>query len=287
MTYFAKQFQLKYTLQNAQPPSHQDTNLPSLNQYPILNSSSTVFTFQANFFKHCGDDGICISDLQILPKLLLPSNNYILGNDTDIKLHIQITNEGEPAYEPWLYINHSNTLDFVSSKIRQSGAHVNCKVHSSTMVACLLENPFYSKTIVDILIRFLPQEYVRSADLKHWHFQIFANTTSTQVHYKEPEELYANIKEEAKVSIQGATSNPEQVYFGGIVKGEAAINYFEEVGSYVEHVYAIHNHGPWVSKHMKVEIHWPYQLASDKIKGKWLLYLAEEPTIDGKLMYHL
>lgn len=268
------------------PPTlvKKDQTLTSIDEFPVLNKTGIEFTFKANFYKDCGDDNICTSDLTIQPIALLTNNKYSLGKDTDVQLYVQITNNKEPAYEPCLYIFHSRTLDFVSSKVRQSGAKVNCKFYNSTVVACSLTNPFTSVDEIEIILRFEPSPLINLFNLGQWDFLIFANSTSEEYQKTEPERLIVPIEKQANVGLKGY-SNPEQIYFGGEKKGEAAVKYDEEVGSFVEHVYQIYNEGPWISNDITIEIYWPHQLDNNKEKGKWLLYLLEEPILDSEFNY--
>lgn len=71
-------------------------------------------------------------------------------------------------------------------------------------------------------------------------------------------------------------------FYGGPVVGESAIKYLNEVGPKVSHIYEIFNEGPWKVSTVEVRISWPYEVANDKAHGKWLLYLEEMPTIQGK-----
>lgn len=43
----------------------------------------------------------------------------------------------------------------------------------------------------------------------------------------------------------------------------------------------IYNSGPWKAPHVEVFIDWPFQVGNDKPLGKWLLYLEDNPIIEG------
>lgn len=78
-------------------------------------------------------------------------------------------------------------------------------------------------------------------------------------------------------------ARPEQVLYGGPVKGESAMRYKDEVGSRVLHTYQVYNQGPWRVNNLEVHIEWPYQVANNKPLGKWLLYMEDKPYIEGEL----
>lgn len=60
-----------------------------------------------------------------------------------------------------------------------------------------------------------------------------------------------------------------------------------EVGPKVSHVYEVFNEGPWRVSSLEVHISWPYEVANDKAHGKWLLYLEELPTVQGKILFYI
>lgn len=59
------------------------------------------------------------------------------------------------------------------------------------------------------------------------------------------------------------------------------MQHFDDIGSRVWHTYQVINNGPWRIQNMDVVIYWPIQVATDRAQGKWLLYLTEEPYIEG------
>lgn len=74
-------------------------------------------------------------------------------------------------------------------------------------------------------------------------------------------------------------------FYGGPIVGESAIKHLNEVGPKVSHVYEVFNEGPWRVSSLEVRISWPYEVANDKTHGKWLLYLEELPTVQGKILF--
>lgn len=76
-------------------------------------------------------------------------------------------------------------------------------------------------------------------------------------------------------------ARPELVLYGGLVKGESAMKYKDEIGSRVLHTYQVYNEGPWKVSNLEILVDWPFQVANDKPIGKWLLYMEEKPYIEG------
>ena len=77
-----------------------------------------------------------------------------------------------------------------------------------------------------------------------------------------------------------SVGRPDQVFYGGEVLPE--IRYRDEIGQAVMHSYEIYNGGPWKVPYLQVVVSWPYQVENGKQIGKWLLYMDERPTVDGK-----
>lgn len=117
------------------------------------------------------------------------------------------------------------------------------------------------------------------------------HTTRTSIDIS-PEKNKLNIRfdviRNADLAIQGS-SDPEQVWYGGTVVGEAAIVRFlwfqitfrlwpcfyliqreaDEIGNKVEHSYTISSGGPYHPKELKVEFEFPYAINDEGEPGKW------------------
>lgn len=79
------------------------------------------------------------------------------------------------------------------------------------------------------------------------------------------------------------SAKPEQVFYGGIVRGESAMIFKDDIGSRVVHTFQAYNAGPGRLRNLEVHIKWPFQVANNKPQGKWLLYLEDSPIVEGKL----
>lgn len=72
------------------------------------------------------------------------------------------------------------------------------------------------------------------------------------------------------------------IVYGGEIKGESAMHYFEDIGQRIWHKYQVENQGPWHVENTEVLIRWPYQVASYTAQGKWLLYLEGVPEFENR-----
>lgn len=84
----------------------------------------------------------------------------------------------------------------------------------------------------------------------------------------------AKVVRKAELEVRGSTE-PDQVFYGGEVRGESSMVYEEDVGSLVVHTYVVTNRGPWKARRVELAIEWPYEVENGRHHGKWLLYLLE------------
>lgn len=187
---------------------------------------------------------------------------------------MSVTNEHDSAYEAQLFIEHQQSVTYIAA----SKGQVICNRFNETIVACTLGNPLRRNATANVVIRFDPSA-LDDAEPR-LSFTVFANTTSKQLIPREKIILQVNIIKKAELSIQG-WAMPEQAFYGGEVKGESAMEHIEDIGIAVQHTYQIYNDGPWRVPHLDVNIKWPHQVANNKEKGKWLLYLADKIVIEG------
>lgn len=183
-----------------------------------------------------------------------------------------MTNQQDSAYEAQLFVDHQPNVSYVAA------SPAICSRFNKTIVACTLGNPLKREASVHVTIRFDPSGLEDSA--QRFSFRVFANSTSKQITPREDLKLSVNVIKKAEVTIRGWQA-PEQSFYGGVVKGESAMEFLDDVGQPVEHTFQIYNAGPWRVPYLDVKISWPYQVANDKEQGKWLLYLEEAPIIDG------
>lgn len=204
--------------------------------------------------------------------------NLILGESKELLMNVTVINEKESAYEAQLIIEHQQTVTFIQANVSKNHGHVICNRFNETVVACTLGNPLRRNARVEVMIRFDPIGLDDAAT--QLRFNVFANTTSKQEIPRAPNVLLVNVVKQTELRIDG-WMHPEQVFYGGSVRGESAMQYIEDIGTPVQHSYLIQNLGPGRVPYLKVDIRWPHQVANDKEKGKWLLYLAEKVEIES------
>ena len=190
----------------------------------------------------------------------------VLGQSDELHLNVSVTNQNDSAYEAQLFVEHPPSIAYIAA----TKGNIICNRFNKTIVVCALGNPLGRDASVQVSLRFDPSDLEGS--LPNLSFNVFANSTSKQIHPRPKSVLNVNVIRNAEVSILGWVV-PEQSFYGGEVKGESAMKYFSDVGNLVQHTFQVRNDGPGQVPHLEVYIRWPHQVANDKPQGKWLLYL--------------
>ncbi|RZF31839.1 hypothetical protein LSTR_LSTR014253 [Laodelphax striatellus] len=287
-------FRLSYTLVQKEPRMpKRGSPLPNVDSFPILNQQEAAKVFKATFLKDCGENDICESELLVEAELGLPTSGdnksswqLVLGEHEEVLLKITAHNLRESAYEAQLFVSHPATLNYIG-RLKTSDLpdrQPSCNPHNNTLVICSLGNPLKQDASMKVHLRFDPKPL--GDEQASIQFTVFANTTSQDVGSgpgapQDPLKLKAVVVRRAEISLQGL-ARPEQVFYGGQVRGESAMQYGDEIGSRVLHTYQVFNRGPWKVSRLEVHLEWPYQVANNKPQGKWLLYLDEKPVIEAR-----
>uniref|UniRef100_A0A8C6RYN8 Integrin alpha-2 n=1 Tax=Nannospalax galili TaxID=1026970 RepID=A0A8C6RYN8_NANGA len=96
--------------------------------------SDTVKVFSIPFYKECGSDGLCISDLILDVQQLPAAQNqpFIVSNQNKrLTFSIALKNRGEGAYNTAVVASFSENLFFASFSMPVDGTEVTCELGSS------------------------------------------------------------------------------------------------------------------------------------------------------------
>ncbi|XP_065268941.1 integrin alpha-6 isoform X2 [Emys orbicularis] len=279
----------------------QGRSLPDL--VPILNSNEPeTVNSEVQFLKEgCGEDNICNSNLKLQYRFCtregnegrfayLPIENnvpvLVLKDQKDIALEITVTNnpsdaknlqkDGEDAHEAKLVATFPDSLTY--SSFRELRAYpekqLTCGANQNGSEAvCELGNPFKRNSNVTFyLILSTTKVNVDTTDLD---VNLKLETTSNQVNLA-PITATAKVVIELLLSLTGV-AKPSQVYFGGNVIGESAMESEDDVGNVIEYEFRITNLGRPLKTFgtASLDIQWPKEINN----GKWLLYLMK---VDSK-----
>ncbi|XP_025410272.1 integrin alpha-PS1 isoform X2 [Sipha flava] len=254
---------------------------PSLNGMPLLVQNQSEKTFFAYFQKECGDNDICESQVQVHAELMLTKIHdtqyeLVIGQNSAIILNMTVFNNGESAYESRLFVHFPSSFSYINTVKQNETKYVNCNPFNDTFVVCILGNPFKKFAVSNIQLKFDSKELNGIGN--QLDFLIVSNTTSREVKPQGPLVLRVNVIKRAELLLTGS-ARPEQVFYGGQIKSDSSVKYYDEIGSRVLHTYQVFNSGPLKVSNLEVHVTWPFQVASHYNPGKWLLYLDEIPVV--------
>uniref|UniRef100_A0A8C7XLN5 Integrin, alpha 8 n=1 Tax=Oryzias sinensis TaxID=183150 RepID=A0A8C7XLN5_9TELE len=254
------------------PPAHDKTLPPVLNQY-----SSTFLQDNAYILLNCGDDNVCIPDLQL--SATMDRTELLIGDDNLVMLTITAVNQGEGAYETELFARIPPEADYIGvSRRMESVSMLNCDykmINESRMVVCDLGNPMVTGTELSVGLRFSVQRLEDSGPEIHFQLQIHSsnkdNSDSNLI------SLSLSIVARAELDLRGV-SHPSQVVlpFPNWEPKEKPVKE-DDVGPQVTHIYELHNYGPSSIGEAELQVGWP-----SRFRDENLLYAMEIQT-DGPI----
>ncbi|XP_005738588.1 integrin alpha-8 [Pundamilia nyererei] len=252
-------------------PATLDQSLP-----PVLNHySSTFLQEHAYILLDCGDDNICIPDLQLSASM--DRTEVVIADDNLVMLTITAVNRGEGAYETELYTLLPPEADYIGVERRvESLSQLNCEyklINESRMVVCDLGNPMVAETELSVGLRFSVQRLEDAGPKISFELQIHSsnkdNSDSNLV------SLNLSVTAQAQLDLRGV-SHPSQVVlpFPNWEPKEKPIKE-DDVGPQVTHIYELHNSGPSSIGEAELHVGWP-----SRFRDENLLYAMEIQT-DG------
>uniref|UniRef100_A0A669DPA6 Integrin, alpha 8 n=1 Tax=Oreochromis niloticus TaxID=8128 RepID=A0A669DPA6_ORENI len=246
------------------PPTLDQSLPPVLNHY-----SSTFLQEHAYILLDCGDDNICIPDLQLSAGI--DRTEVVIADDNLVMLTITAVNRGEGAYETELYTLLPPEADYIGVERR-----LNCEyklINESRMVVCDLGNPMVAETELSVGLRFSVQRLEDAGPKISFELQIHSsnkdNSDSNLV------SLNLSVTAQAQLDLRGV-SHPSQVVlpFPNWEPKEKPIKE-DDVGPQVTHIYELHNSGPSSIGEAELHVGWP-----SRFRDENLLYAMEIKT-DG------
>uniref|UniRef100_A0A8C5J8X4 Integrin subunit alpha 8 n=1 Tax=Junco hyemalis TaxID=40217 RepID=A0A8C5J8X4_JUNHY len=224
---------------------------PMLNYY-----QKNSLAEQAYILVDCGEDNLCIPDLQL--SAVPDTDQLIIGEENCVMLIINPRNDGEGAYEAELHIKIPPEADYTGVERNNKALRVlSCdyKMENETrMVVCDLGNPmvgsgFYSghHFILKLMQSFTGNSYC---------FNLFYAVTVLYCF------AYYRVSHPPTIILPLHNWEP---------KDEPTKE--EEVGPLVEHIYELHNIGPSAINHTVLHVGWPVSS-----REEFLLYILHIQT---------
>eukprot|EP00096_Caligus_rogercresseyi_P015942 TRINITY_DN844_c0_g1_i1.p1 TRINITY_DN844_c0_g1~~TRINITY_DN844_c0_g1_i1.p1 ORF type:complete len:1372 (-),score=393.45 TRINITY_DN844_c0_g1_i1:381-4496(-) len=237
---------------------------------PVISLDDRSVTDSISIKKDCGVDNECI------PNLVLSSEfpeSYVIGSEEKLTLSSVISNQGEDAFNAYLYASVPKGLNYIKTKTSSgSSVSVLCSPPSqqnNRTLKCEIGNPLPANSEVKLDLLFQPLESEALSD--SYDFVLTANSSNPEESFnKEDNEEEIRIKIEVQASLKlSGTSKPEQVSYN--LTGNLPDKYTleDEIGEEVSHIYDVNNRGPSAIAEALLFILWP----SFTENGKHSLYL--------------
>ncbi|XP_075863444.1 integrin alpha-5 [Microcebus murinus] len=238
---------------------------------PVLHyQSKSRIEDKAQILLDCGEDNICVPDLQL--EVFGDQNHVYLGDKNSLNLTFHAQNVGEGgAYEAELRVTAPPEAEY-SGLVRHPGnfSSLSCDyfaVNQSRLLVCDLGNPMKAGASLWGGLRFTVPHLRDTKKTIQFEFQILSknlnNSQSDMVYFR------LSVEAQAQVSLNGV-SKPEAVLFP-VSDWHLQDQLQEEgdVGPAVHHVYELINRGPSSISRGMLELSCPQAL-----EGQQLLYVT-------------
>uniref|UniRef100_A0A8C3ZPF4 Integrin alpha-2 domain-containing protein n=1 Tax=Denticeps clupeoides TaxID=299321 RepID=A0A8C3ZPF4_9TELE len=226
---------------------------------PILSQlSSSNMIKQVSILLECGEDNICIPDLQLSVK----KDQVYIGDDSPINLEVTAQNAGEGAYEAELHVIIPPQAEF--NRMVNPGTHASCaykQENQTREVVCDLGNPMKSGTSVIIILQFSLNQVSDVDTAVTFQLQI---RRSKQIQLHKANYCYVSYPDEIVLPLPNWEPKvPPEVE--------------DDIGPAVVHTYQLVNIGPSTISKAVMEVQWPYSFTNGS-----LLYITRFQT-DGPI----
>ncbi|XP_053410833.1 integrin alpha-7 isoform X4 [Nycticebus coucang] len=262
---------------------------------PILNAHQPrTQRAEIHFLKQgCGEDKVCQSNLQLVRARFctrvsdtefqpLPMDAdgmtalFALSGQPVLGLELVVTNlpsdparpqaDGDDAHEAQLLVTLPASLHYSGVRALDSAEKPLCLSNeNASHVECELGNPMKRGAQVTFyLILSTSGITIETTELEVG--LLLATISEQELH---PTSTRARVFIELLLSIAGVAT-PQQLFFSGMVRGEAAMRSERDVGSKVKYEVTVSNQGQSLNTlgSAFLNIMWPHEIAN----GKWLLY---------------
>uniref|UniRef100_A0A7E4WBD7 Integrin_alpha2 domain-containing protein n=1 Tax=Panagrellus redivivus TaxID=6233 RepID=A0A7E4WBD7_PANRE len=237
-----------------------------------------AFTTDLIIEKDCGEDNVCIPDLQMTAKS--SKEKFTLGtSDQSIIANVTVRNSGEASYLSQLYITIPPGFEYSGIEKYETKQSISCtpadaaaNLDKSYEFICDIGNPLPANERVDFGVKLTGTNVDTSQEKVEIKLKV--NSTNEEEPGKDKDNtitISVPLEINAQLSLVGR-SNPEQVDYSIRNRTKGAEETFDfQVGPLVSHLYQVTNRGPSGIKRATLDIFWP----SFSEQGKHLLYLID------------
>ncbi|XP_033219781.1 integrin alpha-PS2-like isoform X2 [Belonocnema kinseyi] len=253
--------------------------LPDMPLRPIL-AETTSLKDTIYIRKNCGEDNICIPDLQLYVNKSV--NEYLIGSGQEFNLTITVKNMGEDAYEAMFYLHLPDHIEYINTEqLVDTGVFVQCfpPDEGKNVLRCDIGNPMPQGKMVKFKTRLRPQ--VANNMKPAFDFKMEVNTTNAEdsaTTANNYQDIRVPLWVELELVVEGE-SRPKELFYNPDNYTSENITTDVEFGPAIVHNYTIRNNGPSNFLQADVIVTWP----GKTLAGADLLYLMEEPQGQNKI----
>ncbi|XP_059811665.1 integrin alpha-8-like [Hypanus sabinus] len=226
--------------------------------------SKVLVTEKARILLHCGDDHICIPNLNL--SATVDEDHIFAGESSLLTVFFNAVNLGEGAYETELHIPLPPQVDFISVvRGDKSLTKLSCNPvmsNGSQAVSCDLGNPMENGTKISAGLHFTVHslEQVETITIS---MQI--KSKNTQNSDSEVVQVKLQVKAVAQLVLRGV-SQPNKVFLPFISLESPSDTVMENnTLQVIAHTYELHNNGPSTISKALIELDWPADFNGDDL----------------------
>ncbi|XP_028930902.1 integrin alpha-IIb isoform X2 [Ornithorhynchus anatinus] len=242
---------------------------------PVLHGDTYVQE-QTRIVLDCGEDNVCVPQLQLLAKV--SGGPLLVGADNMLELQVDAANEGEGAYEAELAVRLPPSAHFMRATTTLQGFEkLICsqkKENESRLVLCELGNPMKKEVRMAVSMLVSVSNLEDAGDRATFWLQLTSKNSQNPT--SAPVELDVAIQAAATVELWG-NSLPLSLVLPPTL-GEAPEERWklQDLGPKVEHTFEVHNKGPGSVSGLLLLLNFPSRSQEGDV-----LYVLEVKTQDG------
>ncbi|KAM9112383.1 integrin alpha-IIb [Pangshura tecta] len=250
---------------------------PGTKELGLVLYGQTVVQEQTRIVLDCGEDNVCVPELQLAAHT--PVAQLFIGAENVVHILAEATNAGEGAFEAELRLQLPRDAHYQKATSNLQGLEkliCNLKKENETrVVICELGNPMKSGTTITVDMALSISNLEDAGDTIEFQLQLWSKNSHSP--HSNMERVQIPIKAAALLDLRG-NSLPATVVLpvAGWELAEGSRR-LEDHGPKVEHVYQLHNQGPGTVSQAELRVEFPNQL-----QGEFLLYVMELST-EGRL----
>ncbi|XP_060111252.1 integrin alpha-IIb [Heteronotia binoei] len=236
---------------------------------PVL-SGQTMVQKQTRIILDCGEDSICIPDLQLFANAI--DRPLLIGAENVLLIHIEAVNAGEGAYEAELVVELPRGAYFQTAHVTSQKLICNSRKENETsMVACELGNPMKSHTEMQVDMEVSVSQLEEAGEAVTFRMQLKSgNRDNPNSNVKL---LHVPVEVEARMKLWG-NSAPASVLLPLVTENpKSESKKVADYGPPVEHIYQLQNDGPSSVSGAELLVNFP-----NRFRGSFLLYITKVTT---------